>query len=282
MNKCKFCGEVLEGEVNYCHNCGKSTKKTPSKRYLKKQEKAKNAKVNYDARLYRVSYKLFSGLFILVGLIACVFYAHYFLSGALENLELTADYINIINKGDIHTKVNDFLPFIEISKLNFVFLVVCISLVLSVFSLFTKKFSWGSLFYKLSAISGLVFFFIAFVLVWEMVPFAVPENLITLLNDNSEMITYVAAGLSLGFLVLGILFSFHFSNPYRPTLYQAHKAIYWGIFTLIQLAYILEIEFINIDKIYAYAYFLMPAYILISGILLLIGKKYRGNIEKLK
>ena len=44
MERCKYCGEVLEYGAQFCHACGKTTKKEPSKRFLKKKAKEENKK----------------------------------------------------------------------------------------------------------------------------------------------------------------------------------------------------------------------------------------------
>ena len=282
MNRCKFCGEVLEGSVAFCSNCGKSTSKTPSKRFLKKQEKEKNFKVNNDARLYRVSYKIFGFLFLLAGLVATVFYLPYFLELAFSEKVVTK-YMEIINKaGGILDKVYEWLPFTEIGELNLVFIVSAVALVLSIFSLFTKKFSGGALLYKLSAIFGLIFFMIVS-MVSGIVPFTVPESFLELIVENEKIITIVGASLAGGFFLLGIIFSFKFKNPYRPTFYQVHKALYWLLFAIVELLFVLELDLsFDLEKCLSYILTLMPVYILISSILLFIGAKYRGNIERLK
>ena len=210
MNRCKFCGAVLEGQINYCPNCGKNVNKTPSKRFLKKQEKAKNFKVNYDACLYRRSYKVFSILFLIIGIISTLFYLDKFLELALEKVEWAANYRDAINNVfNIYDRVNEWVPFDTVEKLSFVFLVPAVCLLLSIISLFTKKFSWGALFYKLSAIFGSVFF-IVMLLVEGIVPFAVSEDIVKLIVENEKIITIVGASLAGAFFVLGILFSFHF------------------------------------------------------------------------
>ena len=280
MKRCNFCGEVLEGSIKYCPSCGKNVNAKPSKRYLKKQEK-KN-KVNYDARLYRLSYAIFAGIFILVGLVSAFFYAHYFLTEAFGE-EVAYDYFNAVNFGDIWFKVNELLPFLnEKGEISFVFIIAVVSLSFSLISLFTKRFSWGAFFYKLSAIFGILSF-ICYLMIYEHVPFNLSDDFVGKLYDNQKNIIITGAALSGTAYVLGIVFSFHFSNPYRPTLYQWHKALYWCYLITIKLLYVMDIDLgINLELYFIYGVYLMPAFIFIGGILLLVGKKYRGNINKLK
>lgn len=291
MEKCKFCGEVLETDFKYCPYCGKDVTKQPSKKFLKKQEKEKNFVVNNDARLYRVSYRLFGTLFLIVGLLAIALYGQWFLAMGLEKLEWATNFTDVVNKvGNISDKMETWVPFmITIDKeFTFIFIVAACAIVLSIFSLFTKKFSWGAFFYKMSAIFGVIFFIIT-LMVMGIVPFEVPESILEFIVENMKMITYIGSGITLFFFVLGLLCSFNVKNPYRPTLYQGFKALYWGTMSATFLIEALAEDITISTKIleissdvYTYALTLMPAYIFVCSLLLFIGAKYRGNIERLK
>ncbi len=291
MERCKFCGEVLETDYKFCPYCGKDVTKAPSKRQLKKQEKEKNFVVNNDARLYRVSYRIFGTLFFIVGLLAIALYGQWFLAVALEKAEWATKFTDVINKaGNISTKMEKWVPFlITIDKeFTFVFIVSACALLLSIFSLFTKKSSFGAVCYKLSAIFGTIFFIVT-LMITQFVPFEVPASVLEFILENEKMIIYIGSGLALGFFVLGLLGSFNVKNPYRPTLFQGFKALYWGaiaatfLIDLLVAELDLNVKILEItEKVYNYAFTLMPAYIFVSSLLMFIGAKYRGNIERLK
>ncbi len=293
MERCKFCSEVLESDFKYCPYCGKDVNKKPSKKFLKKQEKEKNFVVNNDARLYRVSYRIFGVLFFIVGLLAMALYGQYFLGFALEKPEWATKLTDIVNKaGKISDRMNKWVPYEIVmadcleKEYTFVLIICACALVLTLLSLFTRKFSWGAFFYKLSALFGTLYFAVRYI---GTVPFEVPEAILKFIEENYKMLTYIGAGASVGFFVLGLLFSFSIRNPYRPTLYQGFKALYWGTLSAVALIGVLseklelsEKIMETVGKVSTYTLTLMPAYIFVGALLLFIGAKYRGKIERLK
>ena len=278
MERCKFCGEVLEYNSQYCPVCGKSTKKEPSKRFLKKKAKEDAFEVNYDARLYRVSYRVFGVIFLLLSLIAFAFYGQY-LFIALGKLDIAQKFVDGVDKVfGINTKVNKALPFVVVgqSKVSFLLVFYGVALLLSICSLFTKKrASLGATMYKLSAIISIAY------MIFNMLLLSFLSN-VNITEMVEKIVTYVCAGLSLLFFIIGFIASFNFKNPYRATWYQGFKALCFMILTVLNALTILlnnppEILF----DVIKYVMYNPPIYTFIASTLLFIGSKYRGNIEKL-
>lgn len=278
MERCKFCGEVLEYNSQYCPVCGKSTKKEPSKRFLKKKAKEDAFEVNYDARLYRVSYRVFGVIFLLLSLITFAFYGQY-LFVALGKLDIAQKFIDGVDKVfGINTKVNKALPFIVVgqSKVSFLLVFYGVALLLSICSLFTKKrASLGATTYKLSAIISIGY------MIFNMLLLSFLSN-VNITEMVEKIVTYVCAGLSLLFFIIGFIASFNFKNPYRATWYQGFKALCFMILTVLSaLAILLNDQPEILSDVMKYVMYNPPIYTFIASILLFIGSKYRGNIEKL-
>lgn len=271
LTRCKFCREVLEYDTKFCPNCGKNTSKTPSKKFLKERDKRDAFQVNNDAKLYRVSYKIFAVIFLILSLVSFAFYGQY-LFKSFGNEDLAIEFVSVVDKAfGINTTINDILPYNQ-GALSFFFVICAGALVLTFFSLFTKKrASKSATFYKLATLIGLLFIVAEHVLK-EFLKLEFVES------DIFNYVRYGVAGLSLVFFVLAFIFGFWFKNPYRATLYQGLKTIFFcGITWLTVLVSLLKLDasFIN------YIVYNVPAYLFVASMLLFIGAKYRGDISRL-
>ncbi len=267
MDRCKFCGEVLEYNSKFCPVCGKDTSKEPSERFLKKKEKKDAFKVNHDARNFKISNIIFGCLFITLPLILMIFYGQYVFKGfGLDNV--ANNYEKAINKVfEINKTVNEILPYENLSggvAVSFLLIFYFAAMALTIGSLFTKKTSLGAIMYKSSALLSLLFL----VFVQVMKCFAPTTDL----SSVMDILCYVIGGISLLAFLIGFICAFNFKNPYRATWYQGVKALFVSL-TVLLGAFSTDLQAILTGSVLVYTF--------VAGILLFIGIKYRGDIKRL-
>ena len=232
------------------------------------------------------THRLFGTLFLIASLLLFAFYGQYFFV-AINQGDLAVKFIDAVDKVfGINTQVNNFLPYAVVgeAKVSFLLAFYGLAFVFSFFSLFTKKrASLGATMYKLSAIFAVAY------LIFYMLILSFLQDL-TMSEMVFKIITYSCAGLSLIFFIVGFIASFNFKNPYRATWYQGFKALYFMVMIMLNALPILMVDvpaIANVIKlelitdILTYTMFNAPIYVFVASILLFIGSKYRGNIEKL-
>jgi len=261
MERCKYCGEVLEYGAHFCPVCGKSTEKEPSKSFLKKKAKKDAFKVNYDARLDRLSYRIFAPIFLILSVVLFLFYGHYFLD--VIGVDKFATKLAKLGKS-----IREAVPYSG-DGISLLLVFYAGAILFTVVSFFTRRNSLSAIMYKCSALLSAS---------WLLVELLIGGSLS---ESAVEIICYVVAGITLVTFIIGFVASFNFFNPYRATWYQLFKTLF--VCLLVWSAAILKLfgaSKVLLD-ICLIVYYSVPLYFFVASILLFIGAKYRGDIDRL-